>query len=91
MRRIVVTIMLAFVCSMITTNAQNVVRKGNVFIEQTDSTKRSHAQKTKYIYQDKNGDKYTIYVSKSGKYFIVKKSKKSGKEYRKYLKDLKIE
>ena len=90
MRRIIVTIILALVCSMITTNAQNVVRKGNVFIEQPDSTKRSYAQQTKYTYQDKNGDKYTIYVSKNGKYFIIKKSKKSGKEYRKYLKDIKF-
>ena len=85
----ILLIMFALVCNMITINAQNIVRKGNVFIEQTDST-RSHAQKTKYIYQDKNGDKYTIYVSKNGKYFIVKKSKKSGKEYRKYPKDIKF-
>lgn len=90
MRRVIVTVILALVCSMITTNAQNVVRKGNVFIEQPDTTKKSNAQKTEYTYQDKDGNKYTIYVSKNGKYFIVKKSKKTGNEYRKYLKDLKI-
>jgi hypothetical protein len=33
----------------------------------------------------KDGVKYPIYQSASGKFFIIKKSKKTGKEYHQYL------
>lgn len=68
--------------------AQNVVLKGKTFIEQqTDSTK-SNATKTEYTYQDKKGNVYPIYLSSRGKAFILMTSKKTGKEYRKYLPEI---
>ena len=51
--------------------AQNVVRQGNTFIEQCDSTSRGVATKTQYLYTDKNGVVDTVYLS--------------GATYRKYL------
>lgn len=62
--------------------AQNVVRKGLVF-EQV--SKKTDITKTNYTYKDKDGVSYPIYLSSKGKAFIIKKSKKTGKEYRQYL------
>lgn len=66
--------------------AQNVVRNGNVFYEQKTITKEP--QKTGYIFHDKKGDKYPIYLSSNGKAFIIKTSQKTGKQYRKYLPEI---
>jgi hypothetical protein len=67
-------------------NAQNVTRKGNVFVQiDSSNIKKGNPILTKYIYIDKNGEKYPIYMSTSGKCFIIRKSKKTGKEYKQYL------
>lgn len=63
--------------------AQNIVRKGNMFIN-VDSLKREDI-KTPYTYRDKNGKVDTIYLSPSGKAFVWRISKKTGKKYKKYL------
>ena len=65
-------------------NAQNVVRKGSIFVEQADSTKQNGV-KTKWTYQDKNGVEYPIYLSNKGKAYIICTSKKTGKKYKRYL------
>ena len=62
--------------------AQNVVRNGNVFIQSSTSNDSS---KTDYEYQARDGKKYTIYLSKNSKAFIVKWSEKKQKWYRQYL------
>lgn len=67
------------------TKAQNVIRKGTVF-EQTSN--KTEATKTQYTYKDKDGNIYPIYLSSKGKAFIIKKSKKTGKEYRQYLPEI---
>lgn len=59
--------------------AQNVVRQGKVFVQSNDSTN------TGYEYQTRDGKKYTVYLSKNGKAFIVKWSEKKQKWYRQYL------
>lgn len=77
---------LAFLCAGIA-KAQNVKRVGNTFVQ--DSTSHRFAKKnvtlTKYYYQASDGTKYPIYMSESGKCFIIKTSKKTGKEYKQYL------
>lgn len=82
---IFLTIMFLALCS--TLKAQNVVRNGKTFIEKVDTTKsvKKTAVETDYIYIDKNGVAYTVYLSSGGKAFIVKTSKKTGKQYRQYL------
>lgn len=68
-------------CSL-TTQAQNVRREGNTFIQQSavgDSTA------TSYYYQDAKGIKYPIFISAKGKAYCWVKSSKTGKMYRKYL------
>lgn len=83
---IVIGMTLAFVFSL-STMAQSIKRVGNTFVEQVDSSKKqkSEAKKTDMVYIDKKGTSYTIYLSSTGKAFIKKVSKKTGKEYRQYL------
>lgn len=71
----------------ISTFSQNVKRIGNTFVEQVDSskTKKSEAKKTNMTYIDKSGKSYKIYLSSKGKAFIIRTSKKTGKQYRQYL------
>lgn len=67
--------------------AQEVVKKGNTFKVQRDSVSNRQSQETKtnYEYEDAKGNTYDIYLSGSGKAFIKKVSKKTGKTYRQYL------
>ena len=64
------------------TKAQNVVRKGNTFVQQT---KTNDSTVTSYYYQDNVGKKYPIFLSSKGKAYCWITSKKSNKQYRKYL------
>lgn len=75
-------VILAFMVG--TSGAQNVQRQGKVFVEQK-ATRTTQAQKTEYVYKAKDGKEYPIYLSKNGKAFIIRVSKKTGKEYRQYL------
>ena len=84
---IFIAIYLMFFCCAIA-QGQNVVRKGNTFIEQKDTVQKPKAQETDYVFVDKDGQAYPVWVSSKGKYFIIKVSKRTGKEYRKYLPEL---
>lgn len=64
------------------TQAQNVVRQGKVFVQSSTS---GDSTKTDYEYQDREGVKYTIYLSSKGKAYVWMKSKKTGKLYKRYL------
>lgn len=83
----IVLITLAFVFSLSTFAQSKVERHGKVFVEVCDSSKkqRGEVKKTEYVYTDKKGNTYPVYISSTGKAFIVKASKKTGKEYRQYL------
>ena len=62
--------------------AQNVVRNGKVFVQSSTS---GDSTKTDYEYQDRDGNKYVIYLSSKGKAYVWMKSKKTGKLYKRYL------
>jgi hypothetical protein len=53
-------------------------------------SKRSVGQETKtqYVYTDSKGNTYPVYLSASGKAFIKKTSKKTGKEYKQYVPEI---
>ena len=79
------TLVLFILLSGMPAQAQEVVRNGNTF-EQVSKKKSKEAYKlTQYTYIAADGTKYPIYLSGNGKYFIIRKSKKTGKEYRQYL------
>ena len=79
---IIITIILFCVPSY--SNAQNYNREGNTFVANNTKSK-ANAKKTNFTWQESDGTKYDIYISSTGSCFIKKISKKSGKEYPKYL------
>lgn len=64
-------------------NAQ-IMKEGNTFKQNKEKTEVVE-QKTSYEYEDSKGNKYPIYVSKRGSLYVIKTSKKTGKEYKYYL------
>lgn len=80
MKKLILCILLALFCTTI--NAE-VKREGDTFkVEQ--STKVSDT-KTKFTWEDKEGNKYPIFITKKGACYILKVSKKTNKEYKYYL------
>lgn len=78
---IMAAMLLAF--SVNNTYAQSVKREGTTFVV-SSSRKSAEATKTKFTW--KVGDvEYPIYISNSGSCYIIKTSKKTGKEYKQYL------
>lgn len=69
----------------ITVKAQEVVRNGNTFTEVSKKKQKEAYKLTQYTYIAADGNKYPIYISEKRKYFIFRKSAKTGKEYRQYL------
>ena len=47
---------------------------------------KTEPEKTDFIWTDKKGNEYPIYISVNGSCFVIKTSTKTGKEYRNYLK-----
>ena len=71
-----------FMLISIASYSQDVIRKDNTFKVQTT---QQVEQKTDYTWEDTKGNKYPIYMSKSGACYIKKVSSKTNKEYRQYL------
>ena len=66
--------------------AQDIKREGNAFIQVIKSgVRESKETKTVYTYTDNKGNVYPVYLSSTGKAFIKKVSKKTGREYKCYL------
>ena len=70
--------------SMSVASYAGVVRHGDTFkVENTTSVNKD--TKTKYTWEDKEGNKYPIYITKKCACYVIKISKKTGKEYKYYL------
>lgn len=78
----IIVLMLGFLVLSQHLQAQNVVRQGKVFVQSSAS---GDSTKTDYEYQDKDGNKYVIYLSSKGKAYVWMKSKKTDKLYKRYL------
>ena len=66
--------------------AQNVVKNGNTF-KSVKSTTKGDTLLTKFFFEDSKGNKYPIIVmKKSGRCYVWKKSGKTGKLYKQYMK-----
>ena len=50
-----------------------------------EKTTKESDTKTKFTWEDKEGNKYPIYITKRGACYIVRVSKKTNKEYKQYL------
>ena len=68
--------------------AQNVTKKGNVITQVAKNTKgekkASEAKKTDYTFVV-DGKSYPVYKGAKGGYYILRVSKKTGKEYKYYV------
>lgn len=81
MKKLILCILLALFC--VAANAE-VKREVDTFkVEQTSS--KVNDTKTKYTWEDKEGNKYPIFITKRGACYIIRVSKKTGKEYKYYL------
>lgn len=70
--------------SMSVAGYADVVRDGDTFkVERTTSVNQD--TKTKYTWEDKEGNKHPIYITKKGACYVLRVSKKTGKEYKYYL------
>lgn len=75
--------------SCIAGNAQTqreIKREGNTFsVVSTKSTSKDEGTKTKFTWKDSKGVEYPVMKSKNNAYYVVRTSKKTGKEYKQYL------
>lgn len=85
MKNFILLLITLFTLSFDPAYAQNVQRQGNNFTQVASQKSSGKETKTSFTYTDSKGNKYPIYLSASGKAFIKKVSKKSGKEYKQYL------
>lgn len=74
-----------FIALLSYTSYAQVAREGNTFKSITTQTTKSEGQQTKYTWEDKKGNKYPIYITKSGAVYINRKFAKTGKDYKQYL------
>ena len=89
MKKIIITAIMLFSLS-VGIQAQNVKREGNTFTQVSNKSGKSEGKETKtqYIYTDSKGNVYPVYLSSTGKAFIKKVSKKTGKEYKQYMPEI---
>ena len=83
MKKLFLIVCLALLGSVV--YAQEVVRNGNTFTQVSKKKQKEAFKTTPYTYVASDGKKYPVYISGNGKYFIIRTSAKSGKEYRQYL------
>lgn len=80
---IMAAMLLALSVNNSSTYAQDIKREGTTFVV-SSSRSKSEPTKTKYTWKV-SGVEYPIYISASGSCYIIKTSKKTGKEYKQYL------
>lgn len=89
MKKFIIGILMMLALGMNSSNvcAQSVVRSGNTFTSTSTkvSKPKTEPRKTQFTWKDSKGIEYPIYVGSTGSCFIIKVSKKTGKEYRQYL------
>ena len=88
MKKLVMCITMMLACGLVS-NAQSVVREGMTFKLVTKSSKaKADTLLTDYKFQDSKGLLYPIIVNKqSGRCWIWKKSGKTGRMYKQYMKE----
>ena len=89
MKKLIIAAIMLFSLSL-GVQAQSVVKSGNTFTQVTNKGGKSGGKeiKTQYIYTDSKGNTYPVYLSSSGKAFIKRVSKNTGKEYKQYMPEI---
>lgn len=76
------TLMLLMVAGV---TGQTVV-KDSTGVYTTLKAEKKPDKKTGEYFKTSKGEKFPIYVSSNGKYYVIRTSKKTGKQYKQYLK-----
>lgn len=90
MRIIIISIIMMLACvNNSSIYAQSIVREGKTFKQvSTRNTAKKDTLVTGYQFEDSKSIKYPIIINKSsGRCYIWKKSSKTGKLYKQYMKD----
>ena len=89
MKKIIIAAIMLFSLN-VGVQAQSVVKSGNTFTQVGNKGGKSGSKETKtqYTFKDSKGNIYPVYLSASGKAFIKKVSKKTGKEYKQYVPEI---
>ena len=69
-----------------TVTAQNVTRDASGNFHQVKKEAADSSRKTGNTYTTEKGEVFPVYVSKNGKFFIIRTSKNTGNQYKQYLK-----
>lgn len=85
MKKVLIAVALLLMLGVNNSNSfsQVIRRNGNTFT--VAKVKQVNSMKTKFTWQDSKGVLYPIYLSPSGATYVLKTSKKSGREYKYYL------
>ena len=78
------TFILCLLLALFSININAEVKRVNDTFRVEQTTKESDT-KTKFTWEDKEGIKYPIYITKKGACYIIKISKKTNKVYKQYL------
>ncbi len=84
-RRLIAIILIIFACGCIA-NAQSFKCEGTTYSSTGRVNNSSAPISTGFTWTDNKGNKYPIYISNSGSCYIIKKSSRTGKDYKMYLK-----
>ena len=86
MRKLFVCIIMMMCLCVNNSSAQSVVKSGNTF-KSVKSTTKGDTLVTKFFFEDSKGGKYPIIIiKKSGRCYVWKKSRKTGRLYKMYMK-----
>ena len=86
MKKLFICIIMMLCLCVNNSSAQSVVKSGNTF-KSVKSTTKGDTLVTKFFFEDNKGGKYPIIVmKKSGRCYVWKKSRKTGKLYKMYMK-----
>lgn len=77
-------ILLIFLALHICVNAQSYELKGDTLIQSNASSSQTD-EKTQITLKAKDGKLYVVYITKTGRCYTKRISKKTGKEYKAYL------
>lgn len=89
MKTIIISIIMMLACvNNSNIYAQSIKREGNTFISTSSrGTNKGDTLVTKFTFQDSKGVEYPIIINKgSGSCYVWKKSSKTGKLYKQYMK-----
>lgn len=90
MKKLIIAAVMLFSLSL-GVQAQSVAKSGNTFTQVINNKGRKSGgkeTKTQYTFKDSKGTVYPVYLSSTGKAFIKRVSKKTGKEYKQYIPEI---